>query len=147
MLSPMGFETWFWTRAKQNKECWEWPGSKDSGEYGQARVDGRRKGTHQIAWELTNGPIPEGMMVLHRCDNPPCCNPKHLYLGTHANNMDDMVKRKRQPRKLTEAQVFEIKKSLLKKKSMRSIAKEHGVSHQTIFNIAHGKKWAHVKGP
>lgn len=63
--------------------------------YGIMRVRGKVLKTHRIAWELANGPIPDGLSVCHSCDNPPCCNVEHLFLGTHADNMADMIAKKR----------------------------------------------------
>ena len=87
--------------------CIEWTGAVDRRGYGRLQRGSRGMGvvmTHRLAWELANGPIPEGAWVLHRCDNPPCCqtNPTdaypegHLFLGTHADNMADMVAKGRQ---------------------------------------------------
>jgi hypothetical protein len=76
------------------KGCWEWQGARTKG-YGmvghrrRANPGTRVKQVHRAAWELTYGPIPEGMFVLHRCDNPPCCKPEHLFLGTQKDNMQD----------------------------------------------------------
>ena len=72
--------------------CWGWIGATSSG-YGRLGRGGRGEGlvyAHRLSWELRNGPIPEGMCVLHRCDNPPCSNPDHLFLGTKADNNRDM---------------------------------------------------------
>lgn len=76
----------FWSRVDVGapNACWEWQGARDSFGYGQAR-----EATHRTAWALTHGPIPSGMCVCHRCDNPPCCNPDHLFLGTRADNNRD----------------------------------------------------------
>jgi hypothetical protein len=83
-------------------ECWEWKGTRGTKGYGEKRVAGKIHGTHRLAWAWANsswdedGPyIPFGMHVLHHCDNPPCCNPDHLFLGTNADNMaDKCAKRK-----------------------------------------------------
>lgn len=79
--------------------CREWTGCSDSHGYGSIRVDGRQIGTHRFAWILANGPIPDGLNVLHHCDNPPCCQTEptpgypdgHLFLGTHTDNMADKI--------------------------------------------------------
>lgn len=88
----------FWDRKTVTESgCWEWIGSKRHFGYGQVYFKGRpgRK-AHRVAWERTYGPIPEGMGVLHKCDNPPCINPDHLFLGTPEDNVQDMFKKGRQ---------------------------------------------------
>ncbi len=82
-------------------KCWEWQASCNPAGYGGFQFNGRFGKAHRAAWELANGPIPEGICVLHRCDNPPCCNPAHLWLGTYADNHRDAVAKGRiDPRKL-----------------------------------------------
>lgn len=71
------------------QECWEWNGYKNNMGYGLKSRKNRRKLVHRLAWEWVNGPIPSGMNILHRCDNPPCVNPNHLFMGTQADNMMD----------------------------------------------------------
>ncbi len=88
----------FWRAVEKTAYCWPWKLAKPRG-YGMFKV--RRDESvraHRMAWELTNGPIPEGMLVCHRCDNPACCNPGHLFLGTHQDNMDDRNSKNRQAR-------------------------------------------------
>lgn len=75
--------------------CVEWTGYRLISGYGRINIGGKTKMSHRVAWELTNGPIPDGMLVLHSCDNPPCCNIEHLWLGTQKENMSDMIKKGR----------------------------------------------------
>lgn len=75
--------------------CWEYSGSRATFGYGQISVNNRCARAHRVSWELHNGPIPDDLEVLHRCDNPPCCNPSHLFLGTQADNARDMWAKKR----------------------------------------------------
>lgn len=81
----------FWPKVDRRgpDECWEWTGSRQPTGYGRIKISDRVHNTHRVVWALTNGPIPARLQVLHRCDNPPCCNPAHLYLGTIADNMHD----------------------------------------------------------
>lgn len=83
----------FWSRVDRRgpDECWPWTGSRNPAGYGAFSRGGKRSNTHRVAWEMTHGPIPGRLHVLHACDNPPCCNPAHLSLGTHEDNMADMV--------------------------------------------------------
>ena len=72
--------------------CEVWTGELNEKGYGRRRFrDGKNRRIHRVVWELRNGPIPDGLLVCHRCDNPPCCNPEHLFLGTHADNVLDMM--------------------------------------------------------
>ena len=85
----------FWKRVKKGPGCWEFQGAKAEG-YGRIRRNGRLVGAHVVAWELANGrPVPPGFKVCHTCDNPPCCRPSHLFLGTNSENMKDAVRKGR----------------------------------------------------
>lgn len=94
----------FWARVRKGSDCWVWTGSTDRNGYGRLTVPGSGAGgrrlakAHRMAWELTNGPISGGLGVLHRCDNPPCVRPDHLWLGTPLDNALDMVSKGRQGR-------------------------------------------------
>lgn len=84
----------FWARTDRSGECWVWTGQtigKPGFAYGIVTRQQQRTLAHRMAYELTHGPIPEGLFVCHHCDNPPCIRPDHLFLGTHADNMRDMA--------------------------------------------------------
>lgn len=80
----------FWNSLRQEGGCKVWVGGRNHRGYGFTSLDGIDMSTHRKAWILTYGPIPDGMSVLHHCDNPPCCEPTHLFLGTQSDNMNDM---------------------------------------------------------
>lgn len=75
----------------QDKPCKVWTGSQNGSGYGERRINWKKYYVHRLAWEEANGPIPDGMFVLHHCDNPACYEPTHLFLGTHQDNMADMA--------------------------------------------------------
>ena len=79
----------FWANVDQSSECWEWKAARDPYGYGAARYEAKKIHSHRLAYILTYGPIPKGMQICHRCDNPPCCRPDHLFLGTAADNAAD----------------------------------------------------------
>src|SRR5262245_56068801 len=88
---PLTVEERFWRKVERGDAsvCWPWKAARSSG-YGVLRVAGRNIRANRLAWELTHGPVPPGLWVLHRCDNPPCCNPAHLFLGSNEDNVRDM---------------------------------------------------------
>ncbi|MBP8196936.1 MAG: HNH endonuclease [Chromatiaceae bacterium] len=86
----------FWDRVVRTDGCWQWKGAKKASGYGKLSPSaGVFLVAHRIAWEIHNGPIPEGLFVCHHCDNPECTNPEHLFLGTPQDNMDDKVRKGR----------------------------------------------------
>jgi hypothetical protein len=89
----------FWTKADMTGglwSCWPWTGAVSSKGYGRFNLAGINRTASRIAWSLTNGPVPAGLQVLHTCDNPPCVNPQHLWLGTNADNAADSLAKGRQ---------------------------------------------------
>ena len=123
----------------------------DGSGYHSIYRNGKNTKVHRVVWENKNGLIPDGLFVLHSCDNPECCNLDHLRLGTHADNMRDRNIRNRTARgprigraKLIEKDVFEILDRLAKGESCTSIAREYAVNPKAINNIKLGKTWKHV---
>ena len=131
--------------------CLIWSGSKSTKGYGRVWWEGRLHQAHRASYTANVGAIPEGLHVLHRCDNPSCINHEHLFLGTNLDNVQDKVAKGRLPSgesranaKLTEAAVLEIRKSPLGKKSL---AKLYGVCPTVILEVRRGKRWPHVRDP
>jgi hypothetical protein len=85
----------FWSKVnlKGPNECWEWKANLRKG-YGMFRISNKIVSAHRVSWTMLRGDIPEGLLVLHKCNNEKCVNPNHLYLGTHGDNVTDMVARR-----------------------------------------------------
>jgi DNA-binding XRE family transcriptional regulator len=139
--------------SKEN--CWLTDLACNSLGYPPIRINGKTKRLNRVIYELHKGEIPPGKFVCHKCDNPACINPNHLFLGTPQENMDDKVTKNRQSRskgslhglaKLDEEKVLEIKRLLAETNlTQKEIAKKYGVCHQTISYIKNGKLWGHVR--
>lgn len=132
--------------------CWEWTGSKYPKGYGQFWSGTRgRSGSHRFAYTVFNGPIPDGLHVCHKCDNPSCVNPDHLFVGTHGENMADMTAKKRHQfgsrsrnAKFTEDDVKEIRRAYQAGTTQPELAAKFGVSDVTISKIVLAATWRHV---
>lgn len=142
----------FWRLVQKLDGCWRWLGARERhgltyGYRGRPRV-----WAHRYSWELHNGPIPSGLFVLHRCDNPPCVNPEHLFLGTLADNNRDRDQKGRQARgerggraKLTVEAVRAVRAQRAAGVACLDVAAEHGISEQQVSAIATGRSWRHVQ--
>jgi hypothetical protein len=126
-------------------DCWEWQAYLNRG-YGTFTIENINFNAHRIAYELTYGPIPEGLLCCHSCDNRACVNPKHLFLGTYQDNMDDMAFKGRNKRKLSEKQVHDIRRlyALEDHMTQRELGKLFKVTHVTILKIVNRIKWKHI---
>ena len=138
----------FWPKVDKRgpRECWEWRAAKDRRGYGRIGVKSQHKTLFatRVSWELTYGPIPEGLCVCHTCDNPGCVNPRHLWLGTQADNLLDMkLKGRGKPygAKLDAEKVAEIRLAVAGGINRRWLAEKYGVTRGTIDHIARGRTW------
>lgn len=132
--------------------CWPWLAYRNADGYGTIEVDGQSRLAHCVAWEQENGrPVPPGVCVLHDCDNPPCCNPRHLWDGTKAENNADRDRKGRAAdrrgekaagAKLTEDKVREIRAAT---GTRQQIAGRFGVSSSAVTLIIQRKRWPHVR--
>lgn len=95
---PEPWQDRFWRKVVKGDGCWLWTGHRGSGGYGRFWLNGKQVLAHRTSWEITNGPIPDGLYACHRCDNPPCVKPAHLFLGTALDNAEDRDRKGRTPR-------------------------------------------------
>jgi hypothetical protein len=156
----------FWAKVLIDDGCWLWTGFIAPNGYGHCQVDKRPHCVHRLSYVFAYGPIPPGMMVCHRCDVRHCVRPAHLFLGTHADNMADMVTKRRSPRglnnsshrfperrpkgerhgmaKLSESDVLHIRSLFAKGLGMARVARESGVSESQVARIRDRKTWKHL---
>jgi hypothetical protein len=133
LVTPPTLAERLWSKVRRGgpDECWEWTGRRHKQGYGIIWVGSKPLLTHRVSFELANGSIPPGMCVCHRCDHPPCVNPAHLFLGTQKENMADMS-RKRRTRRLTPAQVNEVRRLREGGMVVADVAARFGVCGGTI---------------
>ena len=164
----MNIEDRFWSKIDVlgKDDCWNWLGYLDKDGYGQFSITRQTpikiygkytaKKAHRLGWELIYGPIPKKILVCHSCDNPPCCNPEHLFLGTQLENMQDAVKKGRLKgntagvrnhwAKLTEEDVLEIRRLYQSGNySCSQLEQLFNMSSASICRIYNYKTWKHLK--
>lgn len=142
----------FWDKVEKGEGCWEWLACVQKG-YGRFKVGGKRgsmKLAHRVAWELANGPIPDGLNVLHRCDNGKCVRPAHLFLGTQMDNVRDCVAKGRYPSRvgerngrarLSKQDAERIRERNAAGESYRKLGAEYGVNYAHIGHIVNRLVW------
>lgn len=152
-MSPAEHER-FWAKVNRvdGQGCWLWTARLDGDGYGSFSRRGSPWKAHRVSWAFANGPIPKGMHVLHHCDVRHCVRPDHLFLGTNADNIADMLAKGRQRRgmrhgsaKLNEGQVLEIRWQYAAGGiSQRALARRFGISRITLRHILNGDTWKHL---
>lgn len=154
---PLSPQQRFWSNVNKSHpdSCWEWQGVINSNGYGTLKVGQRAWLATRLLWTWLHGEIPQGMCVLHKCDNPPCVNPDHLFLGTRKDNYDDMVAKGRLNRargehqgsaKMTADKVRELRRLYEKEgKTQIEISGIMGIHQTTVSRIIERRTWKHVK--
>lgn len=149
---PMTRMERFWAKVDRSGDCWEWLGSKrcSGGRYGGFYDGARVVAAHRYSWTIHRGPIPDGMVVCHRCDNTQCVNPAHLFVGTQRDNVLDMIAKNRKVilvgeatrvAKLTSDDVRAIRSD---HRPAAIVAGDYGVHPSTVYRARKGSTWKHV---
>ena len=146
----------FWSHVDRTGDCWEWRGYRDRKGYGKVMRDGKNQFAHRYSWALANGPVPEGLVIRHSCDNPPCVNPVHLQIGTQRDNIADRQRRGRHrpgrfpgelhhSHKLTDADVLAARAAYRGGERISVLAKRYGIGHKTMYEAVTGRSWRHLE--
>jgi len=171
-VRPRSVAERFWEKVKKTETCWIWTGGTRGGGYGELFICRRADRTsvieeaHAVSWVLHGGVIPVGHDVCHKCDNPPCVNPEHLFTGTRLDNMGDAKKKGRIPsgdlapsrlrpeirttgerngcHKLTAAQVLVIRARYAQGVRSSALAREYGIGYQHVWQLVTRRRWAHL---
>lgn len=143
----------FWSRVDKSggpDACWPWMAGRSNQNYGVFKAGSNNRVCSRIAWTLCNRELREGELVRHSCDNPPCCNPAHLLVGSDRDNINDMMSRNRQAKgerngwaRLTERDILGIREA---SGLLREIASKFGIPISDASKIRRGQAWAHVGG-
>lgn len=150
LRQPEPIEQRFWRSVTKSAEgCWIWTGYRNDKGYGRLSRGGRKGAlvlAHRLAWELSNGAIPAGAVVCHRCDTPPCVRLDHLFLGQQRENVHDAVAKGRHrpptPRRVTREIVARIREGAAAGRTHQAIADEVGLSRSYVTMIVNGARWA-----
>jgi hypothetical protein len=145
----------FWSHVDRRgpDDCWLWKGARFSSGYGRVRMGGGTITAHRLGWVLAHGDIPVDIQVCHRCDNPPCCNPAHLFAATCRDNIADCITKGRRAdhrgvkhpcAKLTEADVLEIRRRWEAREPLAAIAPDFGITRAMVSIIGLRRAWTHL---
>ena len=142
----------FWSKVDKNDPsgCWIYKGCVDKNGYGRVVFDRKADKAHRLSWKLLRGEIPSGMSVLHSCDNPPCCNPDHLSIGTTKENIWDCCRKnrrvQRRPRSVEDPEiVYQIREDFDSQKyRMKFLVEKYGLKESVIRNIGRRLSWAYL---
>ncbi len=149
-MNKKTLEERFWSKVDRRTkiECWVWRGAKNLAGYGNIKVEGKYTNAHRISYKIHFGEIKKGLVICHKCDNPTCVNPNHLFSGTPQENDDDKVRKNRSLKgikhplaKLNEQNVLEIRKSV---GTHQSIADKYNVSRRLIGMVKQKTIWTHL---
>lgn len=151
----MTVEERFWSKVSKTDGCWIWQGTRGRSGHGALKVAGKMVGAHRLSWEFANGPIPPGAYICHRCDNPPCVCPNHLYAGDSTTNMRDRVERGDRGAwasgsdhvnaVLTEDQVSDLRRlHQTGQWSQRQLAAHFGIAQVSVGRIVRREYWRHI---
>jgi len=146
----------FWSKVVKTESCWTWIGHRNAADYGTLGTarGGKIHYAHRLSWEIHFGDIPLGLLICHHCDNPPCVNPSHLFLGTHRDNTADSVKKGRRASKrgelngrakLTSQDVADVFKLRAAGSLQREIGSKFDVTQAQVSSILLGKAWAKAR--
>lgn len=152
----------FWQKLDRQGSCWLWNGSRNADGYGRLKQQAKWVRAHRFAYRLVHGPLPDGLLVCHRCDVRNCCNPDHLFLGTSRDNNRDMIEKGRARfqgavglnrgeanarAKLSAADVVAIRAAHSAGEGISALARRYGLHKSGIFMIVHRRAWKHVPSP
>lgn len=142
---------WKYCGSAGPSECWEWQGVIQKSGYGELYYKGHKYYAHRVCWEIHNGPIPDGLYVCHECDNRKCTNISHLWLGTHLDNVADMISKGRNPRgeshhsaKLKQSDVLIIRSDKANGATYAELAERYGVTPSAIQGVVMNINWKHT---
>lgn len=134
----------FWAKVDRSAGpdgCWPWTGARGRRGYGQLKWNGKDARAPRVVYALTFGPIPDGMLVCHTCDNPPCVNPAHLFLGTNADNLADARAKDRLGQRLTLQVVAAIRRDHAAGAGVRALGRTYGIHYSTVSRVVRGLLW------